>query len=72
VTKEEPAALTSMPEFSSVYEVREYLREGKRNKNSSPLMFEVLRHFQRTRAVVAAAFAAAGGPNYSPSRPRKT
>ncbi len=71
VTKEELTVLTSMPEFSSVHEVREYLREGKRSKNSSPLMLEVLRHFQRTREVVAAAFVAVGSPNYRPSSSRK-
>jgi hypothetical protein len=76
VTQEELAAIVRTPQFSSIHEVKEYLREGKQNssaKMTAPLALKKFqRRFQQSWGRVATAFAAAGAPYYQPRSPRKS
>jgi hypothetical protein len=76
VTKEELAAIVGTPEFSSIHEAKESLREGKQNsgpKMNAPMtLSEFQRRFERGWERVAAAFVAAGATNYHPRSPRKS
>ena len=75
-TKEELAALTSVSEPSSLYEVKTHLQEGKQEsaKKMDPtaVVSEFQRRFQKGWEGVAAAFAASEGSGFYHSSPRKT